>query len=416
MNPSVRQLLLGSVAAPYLGQVATQCRIPTTVLAGGNTQVMSRTRHIARSSFNGLQAIWPNWICGTNNGGLESGPGGSATITAALIYNGVAYQFTWSGSTSVVVADKSNTPLSDPIQVSISEGDAFFIHTYYVNSVGVLHEGGGTNTESLDATNGEVFRRAASGLADQTMTVTPPIGGTGSTAFRYGPIALVATTRKPSVLIIGDSIAQGERSSAYGTPAAPAAAGEDGDKGIIARALGRSLAYIQVAQGGSQLNNFMSTGDRALRMTLAPYVSHVLTNHGRNDIRNGARTAAQVAAQMTEFAALFPGKKVFCGTLVPTTTGAWTLADGSDQTVSTTNSWNTQSALYNGLVRAGIAGISGYFEYVFAACRPGDESKWFADGTVALMTDDGTHPSTFAEQRIRSFAVLDTNRIRRTGA
>lgn len=414
----------GAVVPPnpstYVGQVAGQCTIPRSS-SGTSTQLIARTRHWLRAGVNYVRVAFPNVICADNSGGLETSLGTTASVSAYLIAGGTnsagaisgggtPVQVTWGGASSVTLADKSVDQLSDVIVITAAKDTVLWSQCSYENAAGIIYDVGASGTEALDSTNGEILRIAASGLdLSQINSKAAWTGGTSTTNHRYGPILIVSDTIEPAVLVAGTSISVGTSESAKGTPGAPAASGEIGDRGIVARSIGGVFAYTKIAQGGSRLAHFLVEANRTVRMRLAPYFSHVIIDGPTNDLGGGGYTPAQVVASMQAFAALFPGKVIFGGTVLPRTTGAWTAADGSDQTTSTINNWATNEPALNALIRAGVTGYAGYFDYNAAARLGSNELRWHADGsTAALMTADGLHPSTYGSQRVRSQGVVNT--------
>lgn len=425
-----QQVLAGiSNSGPYLGQVSQGLRDPDTLNAT-NFQMICRGRLIIRSTTEGnLRIAFPTAYYINNNNGIESGIGADTTIGATICIGGInsanaisgggsLINITWGGNALATVPSGTLDYLSDEIPGTsgLTPGTVIWYQVRFENPNGILYETGATNYEALNSTNvalgGEQIRYAASGLdLTQISTKSAWTGGTSSTNLRYCPSLVVAQTSAPSVLNIGTSISDGFRSSARTTPTAPAASGELGDRGIFMRALGRSIACASVAQGGSALVQFLDPAKRSIRMTKAPYFSHIVTDHGTNDLRGQNRTVSELIADYTAFSALFPGKPVFIGTILPDVTGSAgvTNPDGSDQTPNTSNGFNTKQPAANALIRAGVSGVAGYFDLCSAVQLTGNEQKWYADGTALLMTPDFLHPSTYAEQRIVSSGVVDTS-------
>lgn len=407
---------------PYLGQVAGQCRLPST-LSAASTQLLSRSRHILRAATPTIRIALPTGYAADNVNGVESGIGVTASIRAYIVVGGnnsanaivggtLIGPVTWSGEAVIDQASGLMANLSDPINLGSTRaaGTVIWVQAGWECSAGILYETGATGSESLDSTNGEQMRFAASGLdLTQVSAMTAWSGGTSSVNLRYSPSLIVAPTQAPSVMIWGSSIADGFGASAKGTPGAPASSGEIGDKGLISRVLGATLAYSQVAGGGSQVAQLVNPANRVMRMQMAPYFSHIAIDGPTNDLGGGAQSAAQCIGHLQDFAALFPWQPVFTTTVTPRTTGGtWLAADGSDQTLSELNSFSTKLPGLNTLMRAGIAGIAGVWD-VNAAVRLGsDDTKWHADGVNnQLMTADGVHFKSFAEQRVRSEGAIN---------
>jgi hypothetical protein len=76
--------------------------------------------------------------------------------------------------------------------------------------------------------------------------------------FGFTPAVMIAQTQLPTVAILGDSIAYGSRD----------AFDESGDVGIIARAVGPSFAYLNLACGYDRADKFVGNHSRLWPPTL----------------------------------------------------------------------------------------------------------------------------------------------------
>lgn len=414
----------GSVVPPpiaaYEGNFATAVQVPDT-LSAGSTQLIARTRHIARATLVNvpIKARFPNFYCPNTSNGAEVGPGGVATVSACLIVGGTIsagaivgggspIPLTWGGNSSVTASNNGMTPFHDPVSVSVNPGDVLWYQISYQNAAGIIYLSGGTGSEAQDSTNGETIRFAASGLdLTQINSKAAWTGGSTSTNLIYRPVNIVATITEPSVGIVGTSIEMGFKSSAKGAAA--------GNKGIAMRAVAGSYGVTNCAHGSSTAAQFLTPANVVNRMSILQYTSHIELSHGVNDI-TGA-TAVQTAGYLASIIALFPGKPVFVHTLVPRTTGAWTLADGSDQAAHSSGSERTA---LNALIRAGIAGAAGYRDAGAAASLggAGNDVKWYADGSTNYMFQaatpaDGLHPGTQGESYLLASGFLNPATISR---
>lgn len=403
---------LVSGGRPYIGQFSSGARMPTAFIAAATaTQANARARYIVRNTVFGAQFSFPNFMLVSNNGGLETGTGASSTFAAGLEYGGSTYQHTWAGATSVVVPDLSWSPWTDPLPFNLYEGDAYFHRTFYSNPNGIMIESGLSGAECGDSANGEGFRYALSGLTDQSTGTGALTAGTAANQHRFGPMMHVANITKPSIYIGTSSLNLGYRDTALGGLGF-------GDKGIIARSLGPYFGYANFSQGGASVGNFLTAGRSTLRQQMMRYFSHIVIDGGVNDILNDNVDANTIAARLAAFATLFPDQQCWNTTVMPRTTGAWTLADGSDQTVYTTNNWHTRRPALNTLIRSGINGFQGYFDVSAAVELPTDSAKWYADGTPYYMfqpytTPDGLHPGRNGGERVRLQGVINPARITR---
>ena len=388
-----------STITPYLGQFAGQCRAPTSS-SGSSTQMQARSRHFAMETAVGPMFSFPNFKLESNDGALETFLAGVSTLTCGLEYAGTTYQLKWGGVASVNMSGNTVSGFCDPLPVTIPAGATFFLRPYFTNPNGVIHESGNSGSESLDTTNGESIRFAASGLADQSTGTGATTGGTSTTNLRYSACMAVATITGPSALILGTSLEMGFRESAK--------TGGRGDKGITARMLGKFMPYINMGQGGLSYKDLLVPANRVSRFPMAQYVSHIAIGCVTNDVTL-AETDVETYNRIATVAAMFPGKKVFTFTIPPRSTGAWTNADGSDQT-STAPKFTTKLNSVNAMIRAGS---TQYFDLADASMSSRDSDKWFANGTTNYPTTDGTHFSSLFSQLIADNKLITKGQITR---
>lgn len=366
------------LAGKYLGQIATRCG--ANVITGGSArQIMSRSKHAARDNIFGLQMAFPNWHL-TSSG--ESGSGGVIAVTASVEYpSGVFHQVTWGGSATVSIADLTTSPLSDPLPITIADGDEFFVKSYQSSLTGLVW------TLARDANAGETCLYGASGVADTTMSSsTASVGGFEI----YRPIMIVGETTKPSVLIIGDS-------REYGNLDIP---DSSSDKGYAQRSVSSMCAFSNIARSGDSAAEFV--GSHARRAALAAYFSHVYVHYGINDLDAGF-TASQTASNLSAIASYFPGRQMFTATIEPisASTDGWTTV--ANQTVDSTNAGRIQ---LNAAIRAGLAGYAGFFEVADILESGRDSGLWRVWAGRAL-TGDGIHAVPLGNQLLEDSGAID---------
>lgn len=366
----------------YIGQVATNCVLPGS-FTSTNKQVMTRNPHRARDRIKRLKLVFPNFYMTVPDPVTETAPGGAATITASIEFNGNFYQAMFSGSASGTIADGSML-VSDWITVDIPRGAMFYDRSYYTNAAGIIYAqqrfSGGYHT---------LCNAGASGIVDKTM------GGTISntnTGVAYLPVAIIAETRAASVLLIGDSIVMGVNDTADATD----------EVGILARSIARGAAVINAGSSGDRAYRYLTNG--TLRQSLGQYCSHIACNLGVNDIMSGGRTSAQLQADMASIAALFPGKPFFAATITPKTTSTDSWATTANQTVTAQESVRTN---YNGALRSGLVPCTD----VLDVCAPievnasgvltQDGGRWPAAGTT-----DGLHPVSATYKMVRDSSAI----------
>jgi hypothetical protein len=377
MNPGTRAVLFGAQRLrPYLGQVASHSFL-ASLFGTTNKQSMTRTRHVCLNAVTSVQLMFPSWQ------GQEVATGANATITASVEYPiGTFNQVLFSGSSSGTITDGSFI-LSDPVSVSLPLGAVFFVRSYYTNTAGCPF-----HNHCVYPTLGEASKFAASGVADQTMSGTITHGGG---EIGYGPIAIIGQTTTASVLIIGDSRAMGFVDTIGPT---------DSSVGNIARSFGDAYPYSNMGISGGQATLLASKGSSSTLAQMGSYFTHVICEFGTNDFVAAGKTAAQIIVSLGTIKGYYPGKPFYQCTIEPRTTGAWTLPDGSDQTVLASEA---QRVSLNASIRAGTIGMTGYFELADRVESSRDSGKWIAPG----YTTDGTHETATANIAIKTSGAIN---------
>lgn len=387
----------------YVGQLATKCRIPCN-RSTTNKQANSRTAHIARDHVTTLQIELPNWYW-TRGGTLtETAGGGNITYTASVEYPvGVFTQILFSGAAAAVVAS-NGTILSDVLNISISKGHRFWIRVFANAVTAIVFTDGNVGYPQIDLANGEAYNYAASGLTDMTMGGTIVDVGAASAPI-LSPTAIVGATRRPSVLILGDSRDYGFTDNIDG----------DGDLGDIARMVGGAFSYINAGCAGDTLSGFITAHTK--RAGLQAYCSHVVFGDPINALRAGGsgqnKTAATVLGELQTILGYFPTK--LCVTTTPggpnpTSTDNW--ATLANQTV---NANQAQIAAYCAAIRAGVANSIGFWDIMYAIESSRDSGKWWTNGVALATTTDGLHSTQLGYKRIRDLGVVDLSLITRAG-
>jgi hypothetical protein len=373
MTPAIRAVLFSQRRmAPYLGQVASHSFMPTSFSAT-NKQIMSRTRHVCRENVSQVQLIFPNWYA--NN----SAPGADATITASIEYPvGTFTQVTFSASASGTIPNGS-TLTSDPVNLAIAKGDAFYSRSYFTSTAGIIYHGQ-VNTLSL----GERVAFGVSGIVDMTMGGTVPAGSD----IGYAPLAIIGQTRVPSFALLGDSKVAGVGDTVSTTTSAV---------GELARSFGNDFAYINLGFTGTTAAQIVAQGASGPRVLAGLYCSHVICELGVNDLPRGA---APILADLQTIRGFFPGRPFVQSTITPKTTGAWTLADGSDQTVTAQESSRVS---LNASIRAIPSGFAGFLEIADQVESARDSGKWKAPGYTA----DGLHETPTGYLAIQNSGAIN---------
>lgn len=357
----------GVLAGPraYLGPVANR-----TYLANGEwggsvyTQFNSRTWHKSPQALTALQLVIGNYSASAS-GEAASVSVGNVTHTASIEYPaGTFTQVTFNnGSTSAVLSAGSQL-LSDVVTVSIPAATKFYVRLFQTGAVGAVMSG------HIDTGGGDLYEKAASGLADKTMSGTITTDGSG---YAYFPLAILAMTTTPTVAIYGDS-------RVFGFLTTPTS----GDRGDIAPAVGAaSLGYLNLGVNSDTAQSFLA--HHTLRLALASYCSSVVLEYGINDIAVASRSDAQVQSDLTAIAALFT-QPVWLTTMEPVSTSS---GDWSTLVAQTTAAYNAVRVANNNWRRGLPAGFRGYFDIADVVESARDSGLWKVSG--GALTADGVH-------------------------
>jgi hypothetical protein len=368
--------------------VATRCHVAT---AGNTTymQMNSRIRHQMRDAVTSVQLLYGNWYVADN--GTETAGPGTITVSAALEYpEGTFTQVKWSGATSVTIAPGQNAPLSDPVDLPAGDGAWFVERTWQqAPSGGIIFQ------QHKHSMGGDLSEYAASGLADKTLTGT--ITDNSTSVACYGAIAIVGLTAKRAALIVGDSRNAAGASTVHFDA--------DSNKGNYGHAVGAHMGYCIGAKSGQQIQHVISSHSRLV--ALAAYATDVLIQEGINDLSAGA-TGATVVSRLQTLIGYFTGKKIWVATIEPysSSTDGWTTVSGQ-----TAAGWDAHRVYYNNAVRAGIAGVEGYFEFADVVESARDSGKWRIFKTGVAPTGDGVHLSDNGHEPVDRIGPIDVRRI-----
>lgn len=356
------QLLLRR--ASYLGQAATRCQLPRDLLTGAGRWQMTRSGHFAREKLVNPTVVFPNYLITSGNAESAQGAG---TIKASIEYPlgtlTLANENIAAGA--AVAFPAGNTALT--FNVTIPNGAKFGVRVLQQNSNGVLY----SNYESTYCADAlDAWESGTSTVSDKTES-----GTFTANVITYHPIVIATTTRRPSVLLLGDSREAGGTEGATDLTF---------DVGPCARAVGRVYGYSKFVRSGSRLDQYLAAS-RTYRDALvaAGYWTHAVNEYGVNDLGGGGRTPAQLAADDVTLAALYTNVVHIGTTLMPynTSTDGWFTT--ANQNAAASN--NVKVLAYNDLVRAGIVGQQFYWD-ISDAIDPFRKGLW----PVTLNPNDST--------------------------
>lgn len=348
--------------APYVGPVATRTRVPDSFSAP-NKQCMSRNYFRLTEDVVSLKLVYPNWHLAT---GAETA-GGGATIAASILPSGLGSrtQVTWNGGATSIAITTEDFAVSDEIPWAGTKGDKIFIDTYWAGVTQLLY------TNMYDAAGGEQVSYGAS-IANTTMSDW--VGANSAVSVR--PCAILATTRKGTVYVLGDSRSVGTIGSTISNI-------EQGEKaGEICRSLGYEVGHINGGRFGHSLVNFR--GNNSRQAQLFQYVTDIIIQIGVND--PATRSLAQMQSD-TQYVRDLSGKRCWLTTKPPRATSTDSFATLANQTPFAQAS---VLSAYNDWVRSLPSGFVGFFEIgdVLEDTRSG---KWKVNGSPNYVTSDGVH-------------------------
>lgn len=270
----------------------------------GTSGVTYRYRHKAPYAMSGMRLMYGNFYA---TAGDQDGAN-AITVKAGvrLTATGTTVPVTFNGARSVTIAPGGIVE-SDPVGFSAAAGSFFYSMTCVLGPAG-----GSVAPTGLDTLNTFSEGNAAGDVVDSGSI-------TGANAAGYHPmcIAGVGAARVPVVGLVGDSIFEGfDAQNSTTWPLYYA--------GIGLRGANETLPIIHLAKGGESAQNLSGLG-RRYRWAALKYASHVIVEHGVNDV-TASRTFAQISADLQELYTdlATTGKIVIGTTLTPHTsqTGA----------------------------------------------------------------------------------------------
>lgn len=358
---------------PYLGHVATntgQCNATDS----NNKQQMVRRRHCARVALTGLRLVLPNFYINQTTH-KETALGAAASCTASVEYPaGVFTQVLFSGSSTGTIPNGGHL-VSDLTPISIPEGAYFYTRWWRNSSAGIVFASTSSPGSVVDTANGEAMAFGVTS-ADLTMGGTVTSGGN----YMAPPLAVLGITTKESVVMFGDSRADGVFDF-Y------SAAGAQQTLRAYSRGFGQIFGHSVYATSGNTLVDWLTGNTNQVAM--AGYATRIINELMINDLING-RSPAQIIADIQTMRALFPGKPFYVTTMSPwaSSTDSWaTLAN------QTSAFFNANRVSLNTSIRAGIATVTGNFDIAGVSESSLNSGKWTVTGAANYMAQNDGHES-----------------------
>lgn len=333
---------------------------------GTDLSETTRIRHFATADAHSIQYVYGNTAMSAD------GPN-DITVKAAHEHSGgtsIASAY-FNGQRSRII-NPGGLAYTDPIMADVGLGEIFRSRQFVsVASAGMKWPLGPRLVGDLPVYDGKVV---GSDVVDSGATPTYNVSG-------FGPVAVLGfpVTLRPAWFLCGDSITQGVGDS-----------GGEGttDAGWPSRALNNEYGFINAGRASETAGQYAATAAirRNGRQQLAQFCTHVLCQHGVNDVKGDVTFAALQTAMQTIWARFARmGLVVYQSTISPVTTG--TYADEAGQTVQT-SSRETVRVQINDWLRTVPAPLAGIVEAADAFETGRNSGKWKPN-----FTTDGTHPN-----------------------
>lgn len=343
--------------------------------SGSFKQSMSRMpcrNHVATSSFNLVY-----------QGNMSGGPiYGDSQISVGVEYPaGTVTPVKFSGAQVATLASGSEL-ISDAININIPRRAKYWIRTWFSNPNQIVW------AMCSSADYGFEF-----GATVSDKSLGGNIGQSGL-AYFFGPVAVIAISDVPSVLLLGDSRVAGiadSRSNSMGLI----------DGGILARSIGAAFPYINCGAGGDSSSGIIGGGINGFRPAIGRrFCTSAIFAYGINDFKASA-TGSSVFSNAKTIRDYF-AMPFSVATVAPesSSTDSW----GTTQNQSPT-SINAQRIIYNDMVRQS-QDFYGAIELSDIVETSRNSSVWKVG-----FTSDGLHENAAAcvaianQSMIRQFVV-----------
>lgn len=337
----------------YLGQVATGCYMPRSVVTGSNRYAKSKDLVITTEKVINPKVGWARWRVAS---GIESAPSADGTILAVLEYPTGVYTYSnqniAAGNLPVAQPTNAITFLDFTITIP-AKANVYLWVMQFSDTGGTLHRQG----QTIHWARPNSWLQTGSGTPPALLDAFPGSAG----EFSYPPMLFLGMTTKPSILLFGDSREEaGSQAPNY-------------DLGVVGNAIGKHFGYASVAESATWISQFVNgtAPNRANRLALAPYFTHIIDAWGVNDFNQG-RTVSQLLADRATFAGYWTNKVVIGTTIMPYTASSDGWQTKTNQTLGS-NQPKIREA--NRAIRSGIVGEKFVFD-TSRAVDPFDEDKW----------------------------------------
>lgn len=320
------------VTPPHVGFIATREGINNNT-SGAVFYWNAVIGHTTTDAVTTLQIVKANWAVVSLKSETSLAGAGIDKFTASVEYPpGTCTPFLFSGVANGTIA-AGGTLASDALAIAIPANTAIKIHEYGHQAAGLVY-----NSTQRDSAAGDLLNTATTDPTDKTNCVTITQNASATSSM---PDILVGLTTKPTIAVVGDSIAHGFLI----TP------DPDFRMGLITPSIPTTTANVNLGSNGECAEAWVA--DAPGRTALFPYASNAVMELGTNDIHGvggcATSTSAQLIASNNAVAALFPAGVAFTYTTImgeTASTDGWTTlgAQSADAKQSVINTYNAAVA------------------------------------------------------------------------
>ena len=327
----------------------------------------------------------------------EIDPPSGIVVEAAIEYSGTTTRLTFGGLNSTTIAAGQTEVVSDAVTLSIPQNVDYYVRFRAAATAGtVLWRRGQANGSS----SAQMVAHSDTGT-NQVMgtgSLATPSGGSGSASTGLHFPGIISAGTHKAVAIYGDSIAEGTNND--NPPEA-----NTGAIGFLTRGLtsvnGFRVPWVNLARGGERAQTLAT--DNGKRIPLCAYASHIIVQHGSNDIA-ASRTLAQLQADyetiIDALRAENSGAEIWSVLLLPRVSGTYLTLAGQTpvagfEASGIRDQFNTWLIAQTGSLIDGVIDVNSHGALPGLA-DPTDPNKWAVD---VQLTVDGTHPNTTAHIR-----------------
>ena len=324
------------------------------------------------------------------------------TVVEYPASSGTFYPVTYDGE-AIGYARMGDLVISDPVYAPVPANGLFQTRAYFGFSVvnnNFAFPLGSINSNS----SGEGTIRSNPGVDNALVGGATFVGSVQP----FGPCAIVtdAHPKRYAILVIGDSVAEGNLGYGVGWPE-QCLTGITGLTGSSTATLathdGSGMGVINCSIGNMRAAEDALPHFNARRMAIARRCTDVIVALGTNDLAGG-RSVAQINADLLALiqrARLVVNEgrgRVHVCTIPPRTTGTWIAAAGLGQTVAATEA---DRVAVNTYLRTLPGGADTCIDIADTLETSRDSGKWTLFGAAAI-TGDGIHPNANGQQAIKA--------------